>query len=381
MRAVVTSAAVALAAAAVLAQSAGPTLRIVSPREGEYLSGPIRLTVATDPPAAVEDITELRMFADGRQVCTLTRAPLECDWDAGERLVGHQIRAVAVLRDGRSLVQTVVTRGLPYSESVDVDVVQVTAVVTDGDGRFVRGLTQNDFKVFEDNRPQPITSFAAENIPLEIVVALDVSSSMREFLPRVKTAAKRFLAGLEQRDQVTLLSFNDNIFTLARRATNQSARERAIDRMDSWGGTALYDVIIKGIDMLGRQAGRRSLVLFSDGDDQSSHAPLASAIARTEGSDATIYAIGQGRAVRSRDLQKLMNQIARVSGGQAFFTEDAEQLDGIFGEILEDLRNQYVLSYPTPTSQRDGKWHAIRVEVGGGRYHVRAREGYRLSRP
>jgi VWFA-related protein len=262
-----------------------------------------------------------------------------------------------------------------------VDVVQVTAVVTDGDGRFVRGLTQNDFKVFEDNRPQPITSFAAENIPLEIVVALDVSSSMREFLPRVKTAAKRFLAGLEQRDQVTLLSFNDNIFTLARRATNQSARERAIDRMDSWGGTALYDVIIKGIDMLGRQAGRRSLVLFSDGDDQSSHAPLASAIARTEGSDATIYAIGQGRAVRSRDLQKLMNQIARVSGGQAFFTEDAEQLDGIFGEILEDLRNQYVLSYPTPTSQRDGKWHAIRVEVGGGRYHVRAREGYRLSRP
>jgi VWFA-related protein len=381
MRAGVTSAAVALAAAAVLAQSAGPTLRFVSPREGEYLSGPIRLTVATDPPAAVEDITELRMFADGRQVCTLTRAPLECDWDAGERLVGHQIRAVAVLRDGRSLVQTVVSRGLPYSESVDVDVVQVTAVVTDGDGRFVRGLTQNDFKVFEDNRPQPITSFAAENIPLEIVVALDVSSSMREFLPRVKTAAKRFLAGLEQRDQVTLLSFNDNIFTLARRATNQSARERAIDRMDSWGGTALYDVIIKGIDMLGRQAGRRSLVLFSDGDDQSSHAPLASAIARTEGSDATIYAIGQGRAVRSRDLQKLMNQIARVSGGQAFFTEDAEQLDGIFGEILEDLRNQYVLSYPTPTSQRDGKWHAIRVEVGGGRYHVRAREGYRLSRP
>lgn len=372
------SAVVALAANAMLAQTPEPMLRFVAPVEGDYLSGPIRITLAIDPPTASPEVTEVRIFADRQQVCTLTALPFECDWDAGERLVGHQIRAVAVLRSGRSLVQTLRTRGVPYAESVDVDAVQVTAVVTDGDGRFVRGLTQSDFRVFEDNRPQTITSFAAENIPLEMVVALDVSDSMREFLPRVKDAAKRFLAGLEPRDQVTLLSFNDTIFTLARRATNQAARERAINLMESWGGTALYDVIIKAIDALGRQAGRRSLVLFSDGDDQSSHAPLSSAIARTEGSDATIYAIGQGRAVRSRNLQKLMNQIARVSGGQAFFPEDASQLDGLFSQILEDLRNQYLLWYPAPTSLRDGKWHDIRVEVTGG-HKVRARQGYRFE--
>ena len=78
------------------------------------------------------------------------------------------------------LVQNVRTRGLEYTESVDVDVVQVTAIVTDGDGRFVRGLTQADFKVFDDNKPQPITHFAAENVPLELVAAIDVSSSMRD---------------------------------------------------------------------------------------------------------------------------------------------------------------------------------------------------------
>jgi Ca-activated chloride channel family protein len=379
VRVLTAAAAVTIASRLLLAQPAGPALRFAAPVEDEYLSGPIRLSVVVEPTRAAADVKEMRIFADARQVCTLGAPPFECDWDAGEQLVDHQLRAVAVLRNGRSVVATVRTKGVPYSESVDVDVVQVTAVVTDRNGGFVRGLTRDDFRVFEDNRPQTITSFAAENIPLEMVAALDVSSSMRDFLPAVKDAAKRFLAGLQPADQVTLLSFNDNIFTLARRATNQAFRERKIDLMDSWGGTALYDVIIRGIDMLGRQTGRRSLVLFSDGEDQSSHAPLDSAIARTEGSDATIYAIGQGRAVRSRDLQKLMNQIARVSGGQAFFTEDTSQLDAIFDKILEDLRHQYLISYPAPGSQRDGKWHEIRVEVTSG-HQVRARQGYRLTR-
>jgi VWFA-related protein len=371
-------AAMLLGVGVLFAQGAGPSLRFVTPVEDEYLSGPVRLALAIQPAGAAAEIEQVRMFADARQVCTLDAPPFECDWDAGERLVDHHLRAVAVLRGGRSIVATVRTKGVPYSESVDVDVVQITAVVTDRNGGFVRGLTKDDFKVLEDGRPQTITSFAAENIPLELVAAIDVSTSMRDFLPTVKDAATRFLAGLEPADQVTLLSFNDNIFTLARRATNQAARERAISRMDAWGGTALYDVIIRSIDMLGRQAGRRSLVLFSDGEDQSSHAPLESAIARTEGSDATIYAIGQGRAVHSGDLQKLMNQIARVSGGQAFFTEDASRLDEIFTRILEDLRNQYLISYPAPGSQRDGKWHEIRVEVTGG-HQVRARQGYRLT--
>ena len=202
---------------------------------------------------------------------------------------------------------------------------------------------------------------------------------MTEALPLVKESAKRFLAGLRTNDQVTVLGFNDNIFTLARRATDQGARVRAIDRMAPWGGTALYDVTIKAIDLLGRQQGRRSIVIFSDGDDQSSHAPIDAAIARAEGSDATIYAIGQGRAVRASNLQDLLRRFATISGGRAFFTDDVVKLGAVFDEILEDLRNQYLLSYPAPNTQRDGAWHRIRVEVSGGKYHVRARQGYRLT--
>ena len=368
-----------MCAAVLTAQQPAPIVRIVAPTEETYLNGPTRLVARFDPAASTRQVEQVTFFANGKQVCRVVRAPFECDWDAGERINENTIRVVAIMRGATSLVHTVRTKGVDYAESVDVDVVQVTAVVTDGDGRFVKGLKQEDFILLEDDKPQPITHFAAENIPLEMVAALDVSSSMEAALPLVKSSAKKFLSGLDEKDQVTLLAFNDNIFTLARRSTNQAERERAIDKMASWGGTALHDVIIMATDILGRQSGRRSIVLFSDGDDQSSHSSLDAAIAKTEGSDATIYAIGMGRAVQSRDLQRMMSQIAGVSGGRSFSTDDPSELDEVFHQILEDLRNQYLIAYATPSSVRDGVWHTIKLRTKNGKYKVRAREGYRLN--
>jgi VWFA-related protein len=356
-----------------------PVLRIASPTSDAYLSGPVRLVARVDPPSVEKSIQVVAFFAGGRQVCTIQRPPFDCGWDAGDRIAEHQIRATALLKDGTRLVATVRTRGLKHVEVTDVDVVQVTAIVTDDRGRFVHGLKESDFTVYEDDRLKAITHFAAENIPLELVTAIDISSSMTDALPQVREAAKRFLAGLGPDDQVTVLGFNENVFTLARRTTDPGVRDRAVDRMEPWGGTALYDVILRAVDVLGRQAGRRSIVLFTDGDDQSSHASLDAAIARTEGSDATIYAIGQGRAISSPPLQKLLRRLATVSGGLSFFTEDQASLDATFAEILEDLRSQYLLAFVPASSARDGSWHRIRVDVAGG-HKVRARQGYRLMR-
>jgi VWFA-related protein len=377
------SAAAAATAAGVFAtaQSPAPTLRIIAPKDGEYVSGPTRLVAAIDPLASTSLVTEVVFFADGKQTCTVRRPPFECDWDAGEQIVDHTIRATAVLRSGNRLVDTITTKQLEsYVETVDVDVIQITAVVTDSDGRFVTGLTEKDFRVFEDDKPQRITGFASENIPLELVTAIDVSSSMRDALPAVKEAAKRFLAGLRPGDQTTVLGFNENIFIPVRRETNQAARIRAIDRLGAWGGTALYDAIIQAVNLLGRQQGRRAIVLFTDGDDQDSHASMAAAIARTEETDATIYAIGQGRAVRTTVLQKLIRQLTSASGGRPFFSDDVQKLDADFKEILEDLRHQYMLSYPPPNIERNGVYHRIKVEAGRGKYRVRAQQGYRLKR-
>jgi VWFA-related protein len=371
---------VVLGAAVVSSQPAAPSLRIVSPTEDAYLSGPTRLIAMIDPPSAVREVLHVTFFADTKQVCSVIRPPYQCEWDAGEGIVEHQVRAVATLRNKQRLVQTVRTRSLQINESVDVDVVQVTVVVTDGDGRFVRSLTERDFKVFEDDRPQRITHFASENIPLELVAAIDVSSSMRDVIGQVKDSAKRLLTGIAEKDQVTVIGFNENIFPLAHRATNHAARAAAVDRMDAWGGTALYDVIIRSIEILGRQSGRRAIVLFSDGEDQSSHATLDAALRAAEGSDATIYAVGQGRAVHTPALQTLMRRLATISGGRAFFSDDPQKLDAIFSEILDDLRNQYLISYVAPSSVRNDVWHNIRVEVAGADYRVRARQGYRLTR-
>jgi len=364
----------------VAAQVPEATLRVASPAEGAYVSGAVHLVATVEPAAAARDVSQVAFFADGHQVCTIVRPPFECGWHAGEGVREHQFRAVASLRDGRRLTHTVRTRSLKVTETVDVDVVQVTAVVKDPEGRFVRGLTREDFRVYDNGKRQPITHFAAENVPLELVAAIDVSSSMRPSIGSVKNAAKRFLIGLTPADQVTVLSFNENIFTLAQRATDPDVRTRAIDLMDAWGGTALYDAIVRAIQILGRQSGRRAIVLFSDGEDQSSHASLETAVRAAEGSDATIYAIGQGRAVGTPALQKLLRDIATVSGGRAFFSDDVSKLDATFEDILEDLRNQYVFSFPAPGDLRDDDWHTIKVDVGDGRYHVRARERYRVRR-
>jgi VWFA-related protein len=369
-----------LAGAAVSAQPPAFTVRITSPVDNEFLSGPVKMVAVIEPAPVIKQIKEVVFFADGRKICTLTRFPFECDWDAGERVVEHTVRVTVEHVKGGRTATSVHTRGVKFSEAVDVDVVQFTAVITDSDGRFVKGLKPDAFKVYDNNRPQKITSFESENISLEMVVALDVSSSMRAALPSVKESAKRFLGGLRPGDQVTLLGFNDNVFTLAQRSRDQSARVKAIDLMRAWGGTALYDVVLNGLNLLSRHPGRRSMLLFSDGDDQSSHATLEAAIARAESSDATVYVIGQGRAIRAFELQSVLKKFATISGGRAFFTEDVTRLDRFFEEVLEDLSNQYLISFAYPDNERDGQWHAIRVEVADGKYHVRAREGYRLSK-
>ena len=354
--------------------------RITSPEDGSYLMGAVRFTITFEPFAVTSRVRQVRWFANGRQVCGVSTAPFACEWDAGETVKEHVIRAVVVLDDGAQLVANARTRAVQFAEAVDVDVVQVTAVVTDGAGKFVTGLKASDFKVYEDAREQTISSFAAENIPLELVTAIDVSSSMTAALPDVKRHAAHFLAQLTPADQLTVLGFNDKIFTLARRSSDPAVRARAVERLAPWGGTALYDAIVHALGLLGRQSGRRSLVVFSDGEDHSSHAAVEAVLQRAEASDATIYVIGQGRALKATALQQLMQRLASGSGGRANFTDQDTKLEAIFEDILADLRHQYVLAYPAPANARDGEWHAIRVDVPDRGVTVRARLGYRLAR-
>jgi Ca-activated chloride channel family protein len=300
----------------------------------------------------------------------------ECEWDAGAEVRPHVFRVVANVIGGGRIITSSRTKGLDQVEKVSVDVVQVTAVVTDG-GRFVSGLQQSQFKLIEDGVPQTISHFSSEGSALEIVVAIDVSESMTLAMPQLKNSVKKFLGALSAKDQVTIAAFNDHMFTLTKRETNPQQRARAVDRLTPWGGTALYDVIIRGVQQLSRQPGRRVLVVFSDGDDRTSHSTIHAVEQAVRANDATLFMVALGRGVKEAQLKSGIEKLVDLSGGRVLFVERSDQLDEPFQEILEELSNQYILGYESKNTARDGSWREVKIEVPGKGYDVRARQGYR----
>lgn len=355
--------------------AAAPSVAITEPAPGAYVSGQVTLKARLAP----EDLPVLRVTfsADGTPVCSCEHPPYECAWDAGPGVVAHHIRVVAILRDGRHLVDSARTEGARFAPAVDVDVVQVAATVTDEHGRFVRGLGKEAFRVLEDGSPQPIVHFIGGDTERDLVVAVDMSGSMTPAMAHCRAAVKGFFASLRPIDHVTLLAFNDNVFTLARREGDPAARLRAVDRLRAWGSTALYDAMLKGLDLLESQRGRRALVLFTDGEDQISHATVEDVERRIEASATPVYVIAQGKGMREERLKRVLDRLAGISGGRAFYTEKIDELDGVFTEIGEDLASQYLLAYDPSNPAHDGSWRSIQVDVPGTRHRVRARQGYR----
>jgi len=241
----------------------------------------------------------------------------------------------------------------------------------------VKGLGRDDFRVFEDGRPQEVSHFIGSDSERELVVAVDMSGSMHPAMATCREAVKRFLASLRPIDRVTLLAFNDTVFTVARREAAPDARLRAVDRLRSWGSTSFYDAVLRGLDLLEKHRGRRALVVFSDGEDMVSHATADDVRRRIEVSATPVYVVAQGKGMREPRLRQVLDRVAGVSGGRAFYTERIDELDGVFSEIGEDLASQYLLAYAPEDRVKDGGWRTIRVEVAGTQRAVRARQGYR----
>jgi len=349
-----------------------PTLRFISPTGDTYLSGPVLLKVVIEGqtgPSLVEDVT---FFANGRQVCVAPGTSPQCGWDAGPDLKAHALRAAGRLKAGGRIFANVRTRTVEYAEAVRVDVVLVNAVVTDG-GRFVPGLTRDAFRIVDDNRERPITSFQSTDAPLELVLALDASGSMAGVLTEVKAAARAFVRALRPQDRVTLVAFNDTMFTLTRGESDKDLVAAAVDKLSAFGGTALYDVIVRSLQALSRRPGKHAVVIFSDGDDRSSQSTLEQVQRLVEESDAMLLAIGLGRSSEQVLFRQKLESLADASGGRVLFADRSDELAESFAEVVRDLANQYTLGFEP---QRDGRSHAIKVEVPKRSVRVRARRTY-----
>jgi VWFA-related protein len=375
----------ALVAAASLAAAAGEqatsaSVRIISPAAGAVVSGATRVEATVEPADVLATVKHISFFANGRLLCTAERPPYGCSWDAGAAVRGYHVRVVAILTDGRRIVGNVRTKDLGYTEKVDTEAVLVPVIVTD-DGQFVRGLKQQDFEVFEDGVPQPIASMVSENAPLDLVVAIDISGSMESSLPDVRSAVKQLLSKLRPGDSATVLGFNDTTFIVAEREKDRRTREEAVDLLTSWGGTALYDATIRALDLVGREWGRKGVVIFSDGDDRNSLTRRDTAMARVHSSDAMLYTVGFGSGATVPQLRSSLETYARSTGGRPFFPKKTMELDRVFDEVVAELANQYVLSYASTNQKHDGKWRDIKVQVRKRNYDIRARKGYQATGP
>ena len=317
-----------------------------------------------------------------------------------------------------------------------VELVHVTATVSDDTGRFVPGLRQEDFAVYEDGRPQAVSHFSAERVPVSLGIALDTSGSMAgERLRAARSALDRFLYDLlDADDELFLYRFDDRPVLVQGWTTDRQLLGGALGRVIADGTTALYDAVAQAIRLTATgQNRKKALLLLSDGRDTSSHAKLRDVKELLRESDALLYAIGiecgiggerrsqqypqfqrrlpipspfppigrrgwrippqpqpqplpmplpQGRTwsqgcTESVDVKALRN-MTDDSGGRTEVAHDPSDLSAATAAIADELSQQYYLAY-LASERKDGRWHTIRVEVRNQRYRIRARRGYVAS--
>jgi Ca-activated chloride channel family protein len=286
------------------------------------------------------------------------------------------VRAVATLDDGRRLPVAIRTKGVTVSETSHVDSVTVTALVTDSRGRFVSGLTADDFRILDEGVPQKVVMLDAGQDGAEVVVALDLSGSMFPVLGDLQDVARDFLGRLRPVDKVTLAGFNAGFFVIAPRDATRAALDQAIGKLDPYGGTAIFDALIAGVKILSAQTGRRAIIMFSDGDDISSRASLESARAELHGQDVVLYLVATGKADSDPVLRRSLENLCEETGGSAFFAGKLSGTVDHFREIVDDMAKQYLLAFSPEPVFSDGKFRKISVEPKDKSLRIRARTGY-----
>jgi Ca-activated chloride channel family protein len=263
-----------------------------------------------------------------------------------------------------------------------VEVVTVTATVTDADGRVVTDLKADEFEVFEDSAKQPVSQFATERVPVSLAVLLDISDSMvGERLKDARHALDRFLFELlAKEDEYSLILFN-HAPTIASRWTSEPEMLRpALDAMRGWGGTAIYDAVNASLPLFeSRHRQRAAGVIISDGADTASDIELRDLRAKLPRTDAFFYAVAidrdDPRALSRRVNPYALREITDDSGGYTEIVKSTTDLGPATARIADELNHQYTLGF-TMAHPADDKFHSLRVRVTRPQHRVRARRGY-----
>jgi len=286
----------------------------------------------------------------------------------------------------------------------EVNLVNLLFTVLNRRHKFITDLEKDNFKVFEDNRPQQIAFFSRQtDLPLRVALLMDTSNSIRDRLKFEQEAAIDYLHNVIRRkkDLALLMTFDNEPAIVQDFTDDLNALTEAVQRQRAGGGTALYDAIYMAcqhrlmnppVPATGSPEVRRVLVLISDGDDNLSDRTRTEAIEMAQRSEVVVYTISTSTnwlSISAETPQKyhktpgdeMLAQLAEETGGRAFFPYRIDDLAQSFLDIGVELRSQYSLAYAPSPRYFDGKFHAVRIQVDHKGLVVRMRKGYFAPRP
>ena len=281
-------------------------------------------------------------------------------------------------------------RDNPESETtlkVNVDLVNVIFTATEGNGRLVPGLNKEDFLVEEDGRKQEVSHFAREvTLPLTLALLIDTSPSVQSVLELEKQTAIEFLYSTLHKEDLALVMNFDRGVSLVQDLTSDIRRlSKGIQSIAIGGGTSVHDAVFLASDeKLKRETGRKAIILISDGGDTTSKLKIKDATESAQRADVIIYAISNssgGPFFGGGGDDGTLKRYAEATGGRAFFPSKPQDFKKAFDAIQEELRSQYILSYSSTNTMKDGGYRALRVSVPNQKnLKVRAKKGYYASK-
>jgi VWFA-related protein len=266
---------------------------------------------------------------------------------------------------------------------VNVDLVNVLLSVTDEKGRFVPGLSKDDFSVEEDGKKQRISQFSRENTqPLTIGLLIDTSASVSRVFADEKETAIQFLEStIRPSDLAFVIGFNHEVTLVEDYTDDLRALRSAVDSLTIGQGTSLYDAIyLACTEVLNQEGGRKALILISDGQDTSSKIRYNEAGVTALRSDAVIYSIsnrvGGFFGVPGTGSPRTLSDFSLETGGSVYFVGGRNDLTRVFDQITTELRSQYTLAYTSTNKVRDGSYRSIKITTRNSSHRVKARKGY-----
>lgn len=260
---------------------------------------------------------------------------------------------------------------------VEARLVEVYATVLDHHGHYRDDLSADAFHVFDDGQPQTVKYFETTAQPFHCAILLDTTGSMANALPALKNAVVSFIDQFGEADSIAVYNFDERLQVQQDFTTDKAAAKRATLRLRAAGKTALFDAVAEASREISDQAGKKAIVVFTDGDDNTSVLTAQAAVDRARKNGVPLFTIAEGEAVRSGELRKILSEMSSSTGGAAFEVKNTKDMQEIFEHISADMRHVYLLGYQPHALTSDAKWHKIDVTVEGmADARIRAKQGY-----